>query len=110
MTDDINLKTQTIDPMQATQLANMTAAGQTPAVFVNNFLIMQAGVDSVRIVFSESAVPGVSPVARCSVVLPFEAAVELTNSLRTVLNQLVDAAEAEVAAELDNQPESAAVN
>ena len=110
MTDDISLKTHAIDPTQASQLANMAAAGQAPALHINNFLVMQADGDSLRIVFSESIVPGVPSVARCSVVLKLEAANELATVLDQVLDQIVAAAEAEVAAELDNQPESAIVN
>ena len=110
MTDDLNVKTETVDVSQASQLANMVAAGQVPALHINNFLIMQADEGSVRVVFSESIVPNVPPVARCSVVLKLEAANELATVLDQVLDQIVAAAEAEVAAELDNQPESAIVN
>ena len=103
MTDDINLKTQQIDPAQASQHANMIAAGQVPSVHINNFLIMQADEASVRVVFSESFMKGIPPVARCSVVLRFEAAAELAVSLRSVLDKIVEATEAAVAKGLDNQ-------
>ena len=108
MTDDINLKTQAIDPKQATQLAYMAAA-QVPALHINNFMVMQAGRDILRVVFSESIARGVPSVARCSVILNLEVAVELAASLRCVFDQIEEATEALVAKGLDNQPESVAV-